>query len=267
MKRILLWVCALTIILGAALTVYAAPGPEEAPPRDKDVPDATDQDIPPVAEKDAAPVADEAARETDVTDASDVMETEDVTDVKEESLDPRDYFEVNELGLTYGYAIYDNVRPDLAAAIGTGGVHGYVYWDELLSVGAKRFPEDIVTDIPSSIPLYASDGVTVIGEFPIGGRTDDAPAFNVVIEPYELLKSDTAFTLEEGRTVRIFGAYTPIFFDLVFGLVDANGNFYGAAATGGTMDQTIPVPAAGTYYLAFRNPSDTTVRATGYVYR
>lgn len=129
MRKILLWACALIIVLGAALTVYAAPAPTE-----------------------------EAARETDAGD---------------EPLDPRDYFEVNELGLTYGCNIYDGICPDLVAAIGTGGVDGYVYMEVLLNVGAKKSPDDVVTDIPSSIPLYASDSVTVIGEFPIGPRTDD----------------------------------------------------------------------------------------------
>ncbi len=123
MKKQLLFVCALIVILGAALTVYAAPAPEVEP--------------------------------------------------DSKSPDPRDYFEVNELGLTYGPNIYSDVTPDLVAAIGLNGADGYVYWEELLGVGARKSPDDVVTDVPSSIPLYASDGVTVIGEFPVGPRNDD----------------------------------------------------------------------------------------------
>ena len=146
MKKTLMLVCALFIVLGAALTAYAAPEPPEAP-------------SPPVSPKpDGMPAANEAVPEAE-PDGS--------------SPDPADYFEVNEQGQTYGFDKYDNVTPDLIAAIGLNGVHGYVYQTELLSAGAKRSPDDAVTDIPASIPLYASDGVTVLGQFPLGPRSDD----------------------------------------------------------------------------------------------
>lgn len=77
---------------------------------------------------------------------------------------------MNENGQTYGMDCFDDYTPDLIAAIGTNGVLGYIYDADLTSVGLRSSLDEVVTDIPSSIPLYDSDGVTVIGEFPIGHR-------------------------------------------------------------------------------------------------
>lgn len=76
---------------------------------------------------------------------------------------------VNANGQTYGKTTND-YTPDLIAAVGADGTHGYVSDSELSGVGRRKSLDDVVTDIPASIPLYASDGVTVIGEFPIGRR-------------------------------------------------------------------------------------------------
>ena len=80
------------------------------------------------------------------------------------------YLAVNENGQTYGMDYFDNYTPDLIAAIGSNGVRGYVYDDELTNVGLRKSINDVVNDIPTSIPLYDADGVTVIGEFPVGHR-------------------------------------------------------------------------------------------------
>ena len=58
----------------------------------------------------------------------------------------------------------------MIAAIGVDGVKGYVYDEDLTNVGLRKSINDAVSDIPTSIPLYDEDGVTVIGEFPIGQR-------------------------------------------------------------------------------------------------
>lgn len=72
--------------------------------------------------------------------------------------------ETNSAGQTYGSGW---LNPDLIEAIGVNGVHGYVLADELDAVGKKTSPDDEVS-IPSTIPLYAEDGVTVIGAFKVG---------------------------------------------------------------------------------------------------
>lgn len=73
-------------------------------------------------------------------------------------------FGTNANGQTYGSGWLDTT-PDLIKAIGVGGVHGYVLDAELTQVGLKNSPDEILTDIPTTIPLYDKDGITVIGEF------------------------------------------------------------------------------------------------------
>lgn len=76
-------------------------------------------------------------------------------------------FEVNENGQTYGHGCFDNT-PDLIQAIGVNDVQGYVYDSQLMSIGLKQSIDDVPEDIPSSIPLYDKDGITIIGTFLIG---------------------------------------------------------------------------------------------------
>ncbi|MHA6694670.1 hypothetical protein [Homoserinimonas sp. A520] len=63
---------------------------------------------------------------------------------------------VNPNGQTYGVPNVNGV-PDLTAAQATNGEQGYVYAEELLAMDHEGF-----------IDVYASDGTTVVGQFPIG---------------------------------------------------------------------------------------------------
>ena len=81
---------------------------------------------------------------------------------------------VNADGLTYGVA---NGRgtPDLVAAIASNGREGYVYSKDMfpptptsLQVGGHSEPR--------TIPVYTSDGHTVIGQLSTGGNASTAPA-------------------------------------------------------------------------------------------
>lgn len=74
---------------------------------------------------------------------------------------------VNANGQTYGSGWVDET-PDLIKAIGAEGVKGYVYNEDLLSLGDKASINAEPAEIPDSIPLYAEDGTTVVGEFLIG---------------------------------------------------------------------------------------------------
>ncbi len=65
---------------------------------------------------------------------------------------------INANGQTYGTANEKGI-PDLTAAQATNGEVGYIYSDELMNDSRQDF---------HTIPVYESDGVTVIGEFPIG---------------------------------------------------------------------------------------------------
>lgn len=89
--------------------------------------------------------------------------------------DSPDSFRVNDHGQTYGSALGANTEPDLVEAIGDGGVQGYVESDDLLPQYTPRSPDEAIafmkTDrsgLEVKIPLYASDGTTVLGTFTIG---------------------------------------------------------------------------------------------------
>ena len=82
-------------------------------------------------------------------------------------------YPVNEQGLTYGSvadAYSYETEPDLIAAVGEGGIDGYVYADDLRGP-VPTSPEEVLAIMnargegPRTIPLYKSDGRTVIGEF------------------------------------------------------------------------------------------------------
>ena len=63
---------------------------------------------------------------------------------------------VNANGQTYGTP-NENGEPDLSSAQATNGAIGYIYVSDLWELSGS-----------GTIPVYESDGVTVIGEFPIG---------------------------------------------------------------------------------------------------
>ena len=81
---------------------------------------------------------------------------------------------VNAHGHTYG-VINSNGIPDLVAVMATNGKQGYVYADQLQATTPDgTSPSQASKDAPSSktLPVYASDGTTVIGAFVIAPRND-----------------------------------------------------------------------------------------------
>ena len=99
---------------------------------------------------------------------------------------PRPY-QVNENGQTYGgldpFSTIPQESPQLVAAIGLDGTEGYVYAEDLDGDQPKNPDEALVymenlrqraaeaarsnEEYSRYIPLYDSDGITVIGEFGI----------------------------------------------------------------------------------------------------
>ena len=86
----------------------------------------------------------------------------------------RTAYGVNAKGDTYGVMGSDFTEPDLVSAIATNGREGYVYAKELEGptpsspAEALRWQEEHTGEV-TRIPVYLSDGETVIGEFQIGG--------------------------------------------------------------------------------------------------
>lgn len=101
-------------------------------------------------------------------------------------------YSVNQFGQTYGSALYADTfdeRPDLMAAIGDDGVAGYIYTDDLKSENPKTPAEAVARQemyealianwdgqeaiVVRTIPLYESDGRTVIGDYNISFTPSD----------------------------------------------------------------------------------------------
>lgn len=100
--------------------------------------------------------------------------------------DPSHVYETNENGQTYGSAFYapsPDKEPDLILAESLDGTQGYVYSADL-NADLPSSPDELIASmekyreiwdnapagevvIAHYIPLYAVDGKTVIGEFPI----------------------------------------------------------------------------------------------------
>ncbi|MHA7262209.1 peptidase M56 family protein [Arthrobacter sp. TMN-37] len=90
---------------------------------------------------------------------------------------------VNENGDTYGTA-KDHREPVLLAVIASSGVHGYAYSEELDEASGRNAAEKFASPAEAlawqearlgktfAVPVYESDGETVIGEFIIEGPPD-----------------------------------------------------------------------------------------------
>ena len=99
---------------------------------------------------------------------------------------PAQVYETNENSQTYGSAMYapsPDKEPDLILAEALDGTEGYVYASDL-NADLPNNPEELLASmskdqeiwdnapvgqvvIARTIPLYAVDGKTIIGEFPI----------------------------------------------------------------------------------------------------
>jgi hypothetical protein len=81
---------------------------------------------------------------------------------------------VNANGDTYGVPKDDGRTPDLIAVWATNGQQGYAYDRDLNPQPMPTSPEDALAwqeahpQTPRIVPVYTSDGVTVIGEFQVG---------------------------------------------------------------------------------------------------
>lgn len=108
-----------------------------------------------------------------------ILKTEDIKEVNEEKMQSqntgksdaikdteRGHFPTNKNGETYSSTIItedgEYIDPDLIEAIGEDNVEGYVRYEDIFGHDNEysyKNPEKI------SIPLYETDGTTVIGEF------------------------------------------------------------------------------------------------------
>ena len=89
-------------------------------------------------------------------------------------------------------------------------------------------------------------------------------SLSMKISPKTLSKPSKGFSLEVGDTVTFNCSYSPTFSSVDFGVIAPDGYFYYKNATSGSINKTIRVSQRGTYYLAVRNNSSSTVHVTGF---
>lgn len=90
---------------------------------------------------------------------------------------------------------------------------------------------------------------------------------NMRIAAERLSVSSDKFSLEVGDTVSFNCAYSPSSAHIDYGVIAPDGYFYCYKnVTGGHLDNTIRVSQRGTYSLAIRNNSTSTVSVSGFVH-
>lgn len=88
---------------------------------------------------------------------------------------------------------------------------------------------------------------------------------NMNVAANRLSVSSTKFSLEIGETVTFNCSYTPSSASVDFGVIAPNGHFYYLRTTNGSINKSIRVSQRGTYSLAVRNNSASTVSVAGVV--
>lgn len=110
-------------------------------------------------------------------------------------------FPQNEEGQAYGSAAeaesFDDI-PDLVSAVGVDGAKGYIKSSDMFGDEPKNPQEAIERQknrIPGTryIPLYASDGETVIGKFKIEVPGDNSSSILTVNNGSELIEIENDF--------------------------------------------------------------------------
>ena len=86
------------------------------------------------------------------------------------------------------------------------------------------------------------------------------------VSPGTMKKGTVTFSLSKNEIVTINCAYTPTSANVDIGLYSSDGTFYYVNATNGSLDASIKIPKTGTYYIAVRNNSKSTIKIIGSVY-
>lgn len=90
-------------------------------------------------------------------------------------------------------------------------------------------------------------------------------SIDATVPASSLVYASESFPLESGDTVTINCSYSPASASMDFGLVDSDGIFYSLNVTGGSINKSIQVSERGSYTLAIRNNSSSSVRVVGFV--
>lgn len=114
-------------------------------------------------------------------------------------------YQVNENGETFGVSIIQapEDEPDLIAAIATNGNEGYVRSADFLDEIAPPSGDASEIIIPEvySIPVYKSDGTTVIGEFRVNDGLKVSTAENKMPNTTRSVSGDNHFTVYGNKMI------------------------------------------------------------------
>lgn len=97
----------------------------------------------------------------------------------------------------------------------------------------------------------------------IVARASESIRFNVSANKISVSRS--TFSLEEDDTVTFDCTYSPKSADIDIGLVASDGTFYYASGSNGSISKTIRVSKRGSYSVAVRNNSSSSVTVTGII--
>ena len=132
----------------------------------------------------------------------------------------------------------------------------------LASAGAAETPSGAAQTGRSGYEILTVSESTGLVQ-PILSRATGS--INATVPANSLVYASESFPLESGETVTINCSYSPASASMDFGLVDSDGIFYSLNVTGGSINKTIQVSERGSYTLAIRNNSSSSVRVVGFV--
>ncbi len=97
----------------------------------------------------------------------------------------------------------------------------------------------------------------------IVARASESIRFNVSANKISVSRS--TFSLEEDDTVTFDCTYSPKSADIDIGLVASDGTFYHASGSSGSINKSIRISKRGSYSVAVRNNSSSSVTVTGII--
>jgi len=119
-----------------------------------------------------------------------------------------------------------------------------------------------------AIPMDELDNKAVVEpvltwENQVGARV--TKSLNISVAAGRLSRSSDSFSLDVGDTVTYDCVYSPASANVNYGVIAPDGRFYSLNTSNGRLNGAIRVSQRGSYSLAVRNNSTSTVRVSGFV--
>lgn len=92
-----------------------------------------------------------------------------------------------------------------------------------------------------------------------------AGSFDITVSAGKILVIGDSISLEQGDTVTFDCTYSPKSADIDIGLIASNGAFYHASGSSGSINKSIRISKRGSYSVAVRNNSSSSVTVTGII--